>query len=224
MAVNPSHPSREFGKRHKHGILTEISFMEISITILSCHQNLVGQGCTSGWTRRTIIGIQKGTQLSIAHSHVMQISGVSTLASIRLSGLRIFLNRSGASCRIRYHNLVPASRPAIINPLPAQTKSIWLRFLGYSLHGNLSLARIALRASLGEEPTEAQVSAKWLSIKPPGIRKALAERLQTDIRKAFNRGEEVRKQILPSALLDIDIRHVANSRLGNEMCFVRLRL
>ena len=73
----------------------------------------------------------------------------------------------------------------------AQTKSIWLRFFGQTLHGNRSLARIALRASLGEEPTEGQVVAKCELIKPPGIRKALAERLRADISKAFSRGEEV---------------------------------
>jgi len=44
---------------------------------------------------------------------------------------------------------------------------------------------------LGEEPTEAQIAAKWESIKPPRVRKALAEELQDDIRRAFNHGEEV---------------------------------
>ena len=79
----------------------------------------------------------------------------------------------------------------IVNILPTQTKGIWLKFFGYTLHANRSLARIALRVSLGEEPTEAQILAKCESIKPPRVRKSLAENLQNAIRKAFNRGEEV---------------------------------
>ena len=78
-----------------------------------------------------------------------------------------------------------------VNMFAAQTKTIWLKFFGETLHGNRPLARIALRASLGQEPTEAQVVAKCESIKPPSARKPLAEKLRNDIRRAFNRGEEV---------------------------------
>ena len=77
------------------------------------------------------------------------------------------------------------------NIFTAQTKSIWLKFFGYTLHANRSLARIALRVSLGEEPTEAQIMAKLESIKPPKIRKPLAEELRVEVQKAFDRGEEV---------------------------------
>ena len=77
-----------------------------------------------------------------------------------------------------------------------QTKTIWLRFFGSTLLANRVLARIALRASLGKEPTEAQIVAKMESTKPPDVRKALAAKLQLDIRRAFNRGEEVRQQFL----------------------------
>lgn len=59
------------------------------------------------------------------------------------------------------------------------------------MHANRSLARIALRVSLGEEPTETQIAAKLESMKPAAIRKALAASLQLDIQRAFNRGEEV---------------------------------
>ena len=85
-----------------------------------------------------------------------------------------------------------------INTFTAQTKTIWLKFFGATLHGNRSLARIALRASLGGEPTEAQIVAKCESIKPPNIRRSLAEKLQADIRRAFSRGEEVWQPFVPS--------------------------
>ena len=79
----------------------------------------------------------------------------------------------------------------IINTFVTQTKGIWLKFFGCTLLANRSLARIALRASSKEEPTEAQILTKCKLMKDKGIRKALAENLQNNIRKAFNRGEEV---------------------------------
>jgi len=78
-----------------------------------------------------------------------------------------------------------------INIFATQTKTIWLNYFGKKLLANRSLARIALRASLGEEPTEAQLVAKCEAIQPPDARKGLAERLQNEIRGAFDRGEEV---------------------------------
>ena len=99
---------------------------------------------------------------------------------------------------------MPGSKCTVANMFTTQTKSIWLKFFGQTLHGNRSLARIALRVSLGQEPTEAQIIAKWQSIMPPGIRKPLAEKLRTDIRKAFNRGEEVRQLRSSSALRNAD--------------------
>jgi len=78
-----------------------------------------------------------------------------------------------------------------INIFVTQTKTIWLKYFGDGLLANRSLARIVLRASLGGEPTEAQLVAKCEAIRPKGVRKALAEKLQNKIRGAFNRGEEV---------------------------------
>lgn len=91
----------------------------------------------------------------------------------------------------RYCGFILGLKQTAIHMFTAQTQSIWLGFFGRTLHGNRSLARIALRTSLGEEPTEEQLAEKCESIKPPGIRKALAEKLRTEISRAFDRGEEV---------------------------------
>ncbi|KAF9789675.1 hypothetical protein BJ322DRAFT_551667 [Thelephora terrestris] len=74
--------------------------------------------------------------------------------------------------------------------LPEKTREIWLKFFGDTLLANRTLARIVLRKSQKEEPTEAQVIAKCESIKAPGARRALAEKMEAEIRRAFNRGEE----------------------------------
>ena len=91
-----------------------------------------------------------------------------------------------------------------INTFVSQTKMIWLKYFGQKLLANRSLARIALRASLGKEPTEAQLVAKCEAIRPPGVRKALAGALQDNIRRAFNSGEEVRSLVPPSPTTDAD--------------------
>jgi len=97
---------------------------------------------------------------------------------------------SGANCLKRYRP-VPASRATTINISLTQTKTIWLGYFGGGLLANRSLARIALRASLKKEPTEAQLAAKYKAIESRDVRRRLAEELQKAIRKAFNHGEEV---------------------------------
>ena len=138
-----------------------------------------------------IILTSRETQLCTAHSHVMWTSGAYTLGNIYLPNSRISLTKNGASYLTRYCNFILGLKPTTVHMFTVQTKSIWLGFFGRTLHGNRSLARISLRASLGEEPTEEQLVEKCESIKPPGIRKALAEKLRTEISQAFNRGEEV---------------------------------
>jgi hypothetical protein len=172
--------------------------METLTIIRSCHQSPVGLGCSSVWMRRTTIATQRGSQPFIARSLVMQTSGASTLANTRSPNLKGFPNKSGAICLTRYHDVIPDSTPRQLLTNAPQTKTIWLKFFGETLHANRSLARIALRASSGEEPTETQIVAKIKAIKHPGVRRALAEKLQSDIRRAFNCGEEVRSS-LPSA-------------------------
>ena len=147
--------------------------------------------------RRTITGTQRGIRLCIAHSSAMQTSDVSTLANTRSQSSKISLNESGVSCLKRYRP-ISASKPTNTNILVTQTKTIWLRYFGDGLLANRSLARIALRASSGEEPTEAQLAEKCEAIRPSVVRRALAEGLQYDIRRAFNRGEEVRSLVLLS--------------------------
>lgn len=132
-----------------------------------------------------------GIQSCIARSHVMRTVGVSTSANTHSPSLKIFLNMSGTIFLTRYRNPHTWFEPNNYYLSTTQTKTIWLKFFGDTLHGNRSLARIALRASLGKEPTEAQIMARWESIKAPAARKALAEKLQTNIRRAFDRGEEV---------------------------------
>lgn len=68
---------------------------------------------------------------------------------------------------------------------------IWLKFFGPTLLANRSLARIALRLSQGKEPTEVQVLEKCGSLRAKIIRQPLAEKLQTEIRRAFSQGKEV---------------------------------
>ena len=228
MVVNPSRRSRRYGRQCKQYILTETSSMETSIATRSCHQSLAGPDYSSCWTRTTTIETRGGTQLCIARSFAMQTRGAFMLASTRSPNSKVFLKKSGKGCLTRYQSLIPGLRLMIVNTSTVQTQTIWLKFFGDTLHGNRSLARIALRASLGEEPTEAQIAAKCESIKPANIRKALAEKLRNDVRRAFSRGEEVRQPFLPPAppgfLTHRWVRHTANSRLGDEMCFVRLRV
>jgi len=191
MEVNRSPPSQESGRKHRRAILTGTSCTGTSIITRSCHQSLVGRGCSSGWMRRMITATHKGTRSYIELSRVTRTRAASTLASTRSPSSKVLRKKSGVSCPTGYSSLIPVSRLITDSIFLAQTKTIWLRFFGYTLHANRSLARIALRASLGEEPTEAQIMAKMELIKPRNIRRALAEQLQNDIRKAFNRGEEV---------------------------------
>ena len=191
MVVNLSRRSRKYGKQCKRSTLTEISSTETSIITRSCHLSLGGQGYSSGWTRRTIIWMRRETQSCTARSLAMQTKGVSTLASTHSQDSKIFLNKSGVSCLIRYHRLILGSKRMTTDASTAQTKTIWLKFFGATLHGNRSLARIALRDSLGEEPTEAQIVTKCKTIKSRNVRRALAEKMRGDICRAFNRGEEV---------------------------------
>ena len=199
MVVNLSRRSRRYGRQCVQCIHIEISSTETSIATRSCHQSLAGQDCSSGWTRTITIKTRGGTQLRIARSSAMRTKGAFMLASTYSSNSRISLKKSGVGCLKRYHSLIPGLNLMIINTSTVQTRTIWLKFFGETLHGNRSLARIALRASLGEEPTEAQIAAKCESIKPPKIRKTLAEKLRNNVRRAFNRGEEVRQRFLPSA-------------------------
>lgn len=190
MVVRLSPPSRESGKKRKHDILIAISYMGAFTTTRSCHRSLGGQDCTSGWMRRTIIRTVGETQLCIVHFHIIWTSGVSTLASTRSPSLKTFPNKSGAIYLTRCRSLILGLKPAAVNASIVQTKSIWLGFVGRKLYGNRSLARIALR-TLGKEPTEEQIMAKCESIKPLGVREALAKELKAEICRAFNNGEEV---------------------------------
>ena len=104
--------------------------------------------------------------------------------------MKTFPNKSGAIYLTRCRSLILGLKPAAVNASIVQTKSIWLGFVGRKLYGNRSLARIALR-TLGKEPTEEQIMAKCESIKPLGVREALAKELKAEICRAFNNGEEV---------------------------------
>jgi hypothetical protein len=125
------------------------------------------------------------------------------------------------------HTPCPIHKPSLLT-VPLQTREIWLKFFGDTLLANRTLARIVLRKSQKEEPTEAQVIAKCESIKAPGARRALAEKMEAEIRRAFNRGEEARQLSRFFALFELLthgwVRYSGNSRLGNEMRFVRLRI
>ena len=229
MVVNPSRHSQKSGNQHEQCTPGETSSTGTSTITPSCRRSPGGQGYSSGWTRRPIIATQRGIQLCIARSPAMQTSGASTLANTYSPNSKISLNKSGANCLKRYHLVgISDSKAIAVDISVTQTKTIWLKFFGSTLHANRALARISLRASLGEEPTEAQLVAKWEAIKPAGVRKPLAAKLQNNIRRAFNRGEEVLSSVLSSTpqemLMNCWVRHAANSRLGNEMRFIRLRL